>query len=182
MFTEQDLKDKGYIEVDGKWIRPTEQRHKELKNEIAPKKSGGRRKTNKGRIAGRFNSNRNYEGYEGREDDLQKEVKKYIEAKYPTVFFIHVPNGGKRSKAEAGIFKAMGVKAGIPDILIFDSGNDKYSHHKGLSIELKNRNGVVSDKQFECMEELTKRNWRCVVCWNMEEIILVLNNYFRLKS
>jgi hypothetical protein len=31
---------------------------------------------------------------------------------------IHVPNGGGRSKAEAGIFKAMGVLAGFPDLLV----------------------------------------------------------------
>jgi hypothetical protein len=31
---------------------------------------------------------------------------------------VHVPNGGGRSKAEGGILKAMGVKAGIPDLLL----------------------------------------------------------------
>ena len=31
---------------------------------------------------------------------------------------IHVPNGGGRSKAEASIFKAMGVLAGFPDLLV----------------------------------------------------------------
>lgn len=33
--------------------------------------------------------------------------------------FFHVPNGGKRTKAEAGRFKAMGVKAGVPDLVVF---------------------------------------------------------------
>lgn len=28
----------------------------------------------------------------------------------------HVPNGGKRNPAEAARFKAMGVKAGVPDL------------------------------------------------------------------
>jgi hypothetical protein len=32
--------------------------------------------------------------------------------------YAHVPNGGRRSKAEAGAFKAMGVRAGVPDLLI----------------------------------------------------------------
>jgi hypothetical protein len=34
-------------------------------------------------------------------------------------FCAHVPNGGGRSKAEAGILKAMGVLAGMPDLLVF---------------------------------------------------------------
>ena len=37
----------------------------------------------------------------------------------PGVFAFHCPNGGKRSKIEASIFKGLGVKAGIPDVLIF---------------------------------------------------------------
>lgn len=38
---------------------------------------------------------------------------------------IHVPNGGARSAAEGGRFKAMGVKAGIPDLLL-PLRNDHY--------------------------------------------------------
>lgn len=30
----------------------------------------------------------------------------------------HTPNGGRRSKREAGILKAMGVRAGVPDLAI----------------------------------------------------------------
>lgn len=30
----------------------------------------------------------------------------------------HIPNGGSRGKAEAGRFKASGVKAGVPDIFL----------------------------------------------------------------
>ena len=30
----------------------------------------------------------------------------------------HIPNGGKRSKAEAGRFRAEGVKSGVPDICL----------------------------------------------------------------
>ena len=30
----------------------------------------------------------------------------------------HVPNGGYRNKAEAGRFRAQGVKSGVPDIVL----------------------------------------------------------------
>lgn len=30
----------------------------------------------------------------------------------------HIPNGGGRSKAEGGILKAMGVRAGMPDLVV----------------------------------------------------------------
>lgn len=36
------------------------------------------------------------------------------------ILWCHVPNGGQRSKAVAGKLRAAGVKAGVPDVLIFD--------------------------------------------------------------
>lgn len=59
--------------------------------------------------------------HRGREEDaLHVSCVEYLmlqEASYPILrYAIHVPNGGKRGKAEAGRFKAMGVKAGVPDI------------------------------------------------------------------
>ena len=36
----------------------------------------------------------------------------------PPWMFWHTPNGGARSKAEAGMLKATGVKAGIPDLFV----------------------------------------------------------------
>jgi hypothetical protein len=41
-----------------------------------------------------------------------------IEAAGVPLLFFHIPNGGKRTKAAAGRLKAMGVKAGMPDIPI----------------------------------------------------------------
>ena len=40
-----------------------------------------------------------------------------MERKYPELATLYaIPNGGKRTKAEAGILKATGVKAGVLDI------------------------------------------------------------------
>lgn len=40
----------------------------------------------------------------------------------PSTYFFHVPNGGYRSRAEAGILKAMGVRAGVMDLIFIDRG------------------------------------------------------------
>ena len=37
------------------------------------------------------------------------------------ILWCHVPNGGERSKAVAGKLKAAGVKAGVPDVLVFET-------------------------------------------------------------
>ena len=75
------------------------------------------------------------------------------QGKYPELALMyHVPNGGKRSKSEAARFRAMGVKAGVPDIFLpvgiqkLDSvDRGQYTiirtKYNGLYIELKRQRG-----------------------------------------
>jgi hypothetical protein len=56
------------------------------------------------------------------EDQIQRAVVHWIRAACPGTIVFHVPNGGKRSKAEAGIFKGLGVLAGVPDLIILWPG------------------------------------------------------------
>ncbi len=53
----------------------------------------------------------------------------------------HTPNGGRRSKLEALNLRAMGLKRGIPDIVIPLAR----SPYHGLVIELKRIDGTLSD-------------------------------------
>lgn len=62
-----------------------------------------------------------------------------MEWKYPQLRRLyHIPNGGKRTKAEAGIFKAMGVKSGVPDVHLPVA---RGGYH-GLYIEMKRTKGA----------------------------------------
>ena len=78
----------------------------------------------------------------------------FARGKYPELTLMyHVPNGGKRSKAEAVRFKAQGVKAGVPDICL-PVPRGKYH---GLYIELKRvKGGRVSAAQEEYISALRK--------------------------
>ena len=49
----------------------------------------------------------------------------------------HIPNGGSRHKAEAGRFRAMGVKAGVPDLCLPVPRGGKH----GLFVEMKRTKG-----------------------------------------
>lgn len=80
------------------------------------------------------------------EQELQKAVYKYIRYVAPKVLCFHVPNGGKRSKVEAGIFKAMGVMPGVADLLLF--WNHSYSPQMA-AIELKAGKGKLTEHQEE---------------------------------
>ena len=60
------------------------------------------------------------------------------EKKYPELrLLFHIPNGGSRGKAEAGRFRAMGVRAGVPDLCLPVPRGGKH----GLFVEMKRTKG-----------------------------------------
>jgi len=54
------------------------------------------------------------------EHEVQKAICQYLDIR--GIFYFAIPNGGKRSKSEAGKFRAEGVKSGIPDLCLIMSG------------------------------------------------------------
>ena len=92
----------------------------------------------------------------------------------------HVPNGGRRGKAEASIFKAMGVKAGVPDLFL---PVPKMLHGKnggmayGLYIEMKAQGGRLQPSQREWLLKLRSMGYCCRVCFGCEEAERVLEDY-----
>ena len=83
------------------------------------------------------------------EEMLQRATASYLDLALPNdAVWFHPPNGGARSKAEAGIFKAMGVKAGVPDLIIIYRG-------RVVAIELKGEKGRLSPAQKEMHAQLS---------------------------
>lgn len=110
------------------------------------------------------------------EDALQKDVAKFLDmALPPNAVWYHVPNGGKRSKAQAGIFKAMGVKAGVPDIHILFEGRSIY-------IELKVGKRKETMAQVMMRHRLTMAGAVCTVCRSLDEVADFLEPVVGLRA
>lgn len=94
---------------------------------------------------------------------------------YPELrLMFHVPNGGSRNKAEAGRFKAEGVKAGVPDIFL---PVPRCGMH-GLFIEMKRLSGgKVSPEQKEWIDSLRREGYAAEVCHGWQEARNVILNY-----
>lgn len=76
----------------------------------------------------------------------------------------HVPNGGWRHVATAVQLRAQGVKAGVPDVLIFDP-SPRYPKARGVAIELKRlRGGRLAPEQQEWLGRLSGAGWLVQVC------------------
>lgn len=91
----------------------------------------------------------------------------------------HVPNGGYRTKAEAGRFRAQGVKSGVPDIVLPVA---RGGYH-GLYVELKRtEGGKVSKTQEEWLEALSGEGYCTAVCLGWDEARQVIERYLAGKT
>ncbi|CAB4159353.1 VRR-NUC domain containing protein [uncultured Caudovirales phage] len=73
-----------------------------------------------------------------------------------------IPNGGGRSKAQAGILKAEGVLAGVPDLHLPVARGRCHS----LYIEMKAGDGRLSPDQAKLIAELQAQGHAIVVAWD----------------
>ena len=117
------------------------------------------------------------------EQALHLAVAEFLDAVLlPPALWKHVPNGGKRSKIEAGIMKAMGVRAGWPDIEIIwpvavDSGGVQWTALAALEIELKADDGDLSPAQEKMHKLLWGASIPVVICRSIEEVSAALIKY-----
>lgn len=104
--------------------------------------------------------------------------------KYPELkLMFAIPNGGFRNKSEAARLKAMGVKRGVPDILL----PVKRSLWSGLFVELKRpaapgkREGTTSDEQDDWIDDLKAQGFGAMVCVGYEMAWNTIIAYLEFK-
>ena len=118
------------------------------------------------------------EAWQGTEHDLQKKFFAYLGGRVldrPEFWLIHaIPNGGKRSKAEASKFKAEGVKGGVPDVFIPITGN---SICHGMYIEFKKAGGSPKEDQRFFLNTLIDAGYHCIVVNDLETAIREFEDY-----
>lgn len=118
---------------------------------------------------------KDFQKYEGSEDDFQKSVAWFLDCLNAT--YTHPPNGGSRNKIEAVKLKKMGVKSGVPDVLIFDPKHG----YNGFAIELKVGRNTVSEAQKEWLTKLKSKGWLVLVSYSLEEVIHWVEWYYQKK-
>lgn len=115
----------------------------------------------------------------GSEDEEQQKIIQWAELMsnaYPDLLMLyHVPNGGSRNRAEAAKLKRMGVRAGVPD-LVLPVPRDGYA---GLYIELKVGENRPSKNQKNWLEKLALHGYKALVCYGGNEAIETLEQYIK---
>ena len=96
-----------------------------------------------------------------------------------TDYLIHIPNGGKRGKAEAGRFKAMGVKRGVSDLLL----PIPHRGFAGLWIEMKapytdsRDKNYPSKEQKEWLARMQLAGYQTAVCYGWLNAKMTIQRY-----
>lgn len=111
------------------------------------------------------------------EESLHKacvELLAWLSSRHPILqWMLHVPNGGKRPKGEAGRLKAMGVRPGVPDLLLpIPSGN-----WSGLAVELKSPTGRLSPAQAAWLDRLEQAGYLVAARRSIEEFTAVVDRF-----
>ena len=99
----------------------------------------------------------------------------YLKVRHPLYYSLifHVPNGGYRTKWEASSLKKNGVKSGVPDLFLPVA----HPPYHGIFIEMKSKNGRLSDNQLIYCENVINQNYAVGICYGFDEAVRCLDDY-----
>ena len=88
-------------------------------------------------------------------------------------WIFHCPNEAKRSAALGFELKRLGMKKGVPDLLLLaPKGN-----YIGLAIEMKYGKNKCTIDQVLWLDWLYKQGYMCKICYSADEGIEVIKKY-----
>jgi hypothetical protein len=85
----------------------------------------------------------------------------------PEVLWLHIPNGGARTRIEGSILKAMGVRAGAADFLFVVAG-------RAVFIELKAADGRMTESQRDFAMAVTLAGGVYALAKSLEDVLGLL--------
>lgn len=111
-----------------------------------------------------------------KEEDIQCVCVRWFDYRYQKIknLLHHSPNGGKRNVREAARFKAMGTRAGFPDLVLLVPRKG----YTFLAIEMKDDRGRQTPKQKMMQREMERQGALYVICRSFDEFKLLVTNYF----
>lgn len=110
------------------------------------------------------------------EQQIQRAVVQHLRARgAPGLVFTHVPNGGYRKPIEAAIFKGIGVRAGVADLLLWRAGHS-------YALELKAPGGRPTESQLQFLSDMDKAGAFTCLCDSLDRALKVLETWGLLRG
>lgn len=102
-----------------------------------------------------------------------------VRSRWPELALLHhIKNETREGAAQVAVDKAMGVKAGVPDLCL-PVARDRYH---GLYIEMKTESGRISEAQKWWGEKLLEQGYMFEVCHGWKSAVGVLEWYLSLSG
>lgn len=110
------------------------------------------------------------------EDQIQRAVVQHLRQRgVPGLVFVHVPNGGKRRPIEAAIFKGLGVRAGVSDLLLWHDG-------RSYALELKAPGGGATEAQYQFISDMERAGAFTCIAEGLDRALRVLEQWNLLRG
>ena len=107
------------------------------------------------------------------EEEEQKVIAEYLDYTVGGRNWCHVPNEGKHKPQYRAKQQRLGLKSGVPDILIFKAPEE----YNGVAIEMKRqKGGRVSENQKNWLQSLKENGWLTTVAKGADEAINFLKD------
>jgi len=109
------------------------------------------------------------------EETMQQQCVTWFDYQYPSLKLrLHSsPNGGKRNIREGARFKAMGVRAGFPDLILLHPNN----FYPFMGIELKTEKGRQSEHQKEYQKMFEEIGAKYVIVRSLDDFMREIKSY-----
>jgi hypothetical protein len=106
-----------------------------------------------------------------REDNIQRVLFAHLNRRAARgVVYWHTPNGGKRQISEAAKFKRLGVRPGMPDVMLLRGG-------ELFALELKTDTGRLSDDQRATLQSLTAAGATVATAYGLDHALKLLEQW-----
>ena len=110
------------------------------------------------------------------EQEVHRAVVAHLLARRkPGVVYLHPPNGGYRSRAEASIMTSLGVAPGAPDLLLWHDG-------RSYALELKADAGRLSEAQIAMLQRLADAGVYTAVAHGVDRAVACLEAWKLLRG
>jgi hypothetical protein len=110
------------------------------------------------------------------EQTIQRAVVAHLKARgAPGLVWTHVPLGGYRKPVEGAIFKGLGVRAGVSDLLLWHRG-------RAFALELKAEGGRPTEQQMQFVSDFNAAGGFGTIASGIDEAIRVLETWGLLRG
>lgn len=113
------------------------------------------------------------------EESIQTSCVRWFGYQYPhfALLLHHSPNGGFRNTREAARFKAMGTRAGFPDLVLFLPRQGYHALFVEMKTEEKTSRQQPTQKAWQ--EAVERHGYKYAICRSLDDFIDTIEQYLK---